>query len=115
MSTAKEYQWKRGVVNTDYYHDSDGKIVGKVSRGSFSDDTYYAEVNGNVLGEYIDQKAAKRAVEIAIADKTLFNLRPVTEDFYPRDGYNGIGEEVAKWAENNSWPQFVVNTTYKDE
>lgn len=96
MSTASKYQWKYGNIGTDYYHDSDGLIVGKVYRGSFSDETYIAEARGKGLGEYINQKSAKRAVEISVDNKT-FDMRPISDDLKPKDGYNGIGEHVATW------------------
>ena len=109
MSTASKYQWKYGSISTDYYHDDDGLIVGKVTRTSFSDDTYIAEARGKGLGEYISQKAAKQAVQKAISNKSFFDMTPVSDDFNPRGGYNGIGEEVAKW------PPYVIDPTLRGE
>lgn len=106
MSTSSKYQWKEGNIGTEYYHDDEGLIVGKVTRTSFSDDTYIAEANRTGLGEYISQKAAKKAVEKAISNKSIFDMRPVSDDFDPRGGYNGIGEQVAQWSEQYSWPAF---------
>lgn len=64
-------KWKSGNVSTDYYYNGQGKILGKVCRSSFSDDTYYAEAFSNNLGEYIDMKSAKAAVEEAVANPVI--------------------------------------------
>lgn len=114
MSTASKYQWAYGNVSTDYYHDDEGLIVGKVTRTSFSDGTYIAEARNKGLGEYISQKAAKKAVEKALTT-SIFDMRPVSDDFNPRGGYNGKGEEVATWREQSEWPPFNIDPTLKGE
>lgn len=59
-----KYKWKyRDTVNNNYYHDEDGRIVGEILRINFSDNIWHADVNGDSLGNYIDESSAMVAVE----------------------------------------------------
>ena len=50
-----------------------------------------------------------------------FNYHPnqpgiqLSEDFNPRGGYNGKGEEVATWHEQSVWPPFNNDPTLRGE
>lgn len=66
----KKYDWEEGQLlgNYLYYEVDTGRIVGEVSRigmtGSRSTASTYIDVNNTVpLGNYIDYKWAKKAVE----------------------------------------------------
>lgn len=60
--TKKKYTWHDKTIYS-YYCDTTGKIVGQYSRTNFSDDVYFAEVNGDRLGQYITEKCARTAIE----------------------------------------------------
>ena len=101
-----KYQWKyKNTVSTNYYHDENGKIVGEITRVNFSDDIWVAEVNKEKLGEYIDNRTARKAVEDQVVwlrqCEGIFDMKQVSEDFNPRDdynnGYSGDTDSVAKW------------------
>jgi hypothetical protein len=61
-----KYQWHEKSIQSYYCDKATGRIVGKYSRISFSD-VYYAEVNGDTMGEYISENCARKAIETRIA------------------------------------------------
>lgn len=61
--TKKKYTWHDKTISSYYCETSTGLIVGHYSRLSLSDDVYYAEVNGDRLGQYITEKCARTAIE----------------------------------------------------
>lgn len=63
--------WKTGSISTNYYHDENGKILGKVSRNSYSDDIWSAYSGPVCLGEYVDEKSARKAVEAEAVSITV--------------------------------------------
>jgi hypothetical protein len=76
----KKYKWYHKTISSYYCEVDTGKIVGKYSTIGFSDDVYYAEVNGDNLGEYISEKCACKAVEEQIAknDRDNANLPKIS-------------------------------------
>lgn len=107
----KTYKWKyKDNMSNNYYHDEGGRIVGEITRVNFSDDIWFAEVEKIKIGEYIDNRSARQAVESKVVcfDKldTIFNMTPATEDFNPREdytnGYSGSSDATATWNSGNN-------------
>lgn len=67
MTNKKKYQWHDKSICSYYCEIETGRIVGQYSRTNFSDDVYFAEVNGDRLGQYISEKCARAAIEKQIA------------------------------------------------
>lgn len=103
-----KYQWKyKDDMSNNYYHDENGRIVGEITRVNFSDDIWHATVGDNKLGEYINNKTARKAVEKDIENGNLFifgDMKQASEDFNPRDdynnGYSGNTIITATWNES---------------
>ena len=63
------YRWEdRGI--REYYIDATGRIVGEILY-YLSDGKYGARANGKVVGEYVNDEDARRAVEYAIAQPPI--------------------------------------------
>ena len=99
-------KWKSGNISVDYYHDEDGKILGKVIRATFSDDTYYAQANECKLGEYIDKTSAKNAVEKVCFESVPLNLDNGLFDYnIPSPSCGSEYDPPMAFAEDASFPQ----------
>lgn len=59
----KKYTWHEKSICTYYYETKTGKIVAEYSQINFSDEVYHATVNGDFLGQYIDETFARKAIE----------------------------------------------------
>ena len=66
--------WLEGRIGCEYYHDESGKIVGKIIRSSIGDETFYAEVLNDRIGEYINRALARAAVENACIERPPLEL-----------------------------------------
>jgi hypothetical protein len=98
-------KWKSGNISVDYYHDEDGKILGKVIRATFSDDTYYAEANECKLGEYINKTSAKNAVEKVCFESVPFNLDTGLFDYtIPSPSCDSEYDTPMAFAEDANYP-----------
>ena len=58
-----KYKWTDRSVFNYYYDIETGSIVAKLSRISFSDDVWNAEINGDFLGQYISEAHGREAIE----------------------------------------------------
>ena len=104
--------WLEGRIGCEYYHDESGKIVGKIIRSSIGDETFYAEVLNDRIGEYINRALARAAVENACIERPpleldtgLFDLKfdytipsPACEseyDYPPQEPYSEMTYTIA--------------------
>lgn len=76
----KKYTWRPKVVGTYYHENETGKIVAEYSRINFSDEVYHATVNGDFLGQYIDEKFARKAIEKKVKELDE------QEEYYKKNG-----------------------------
>lgn len=72
-----KYIWEERAICAYYCELETGKIIATLSKLSFSDDTWHADVHGDRLGQYISCKHGKKAIEkfIKEQDKGIADLK----------------------------------------
>ncbi len=63
----KKYAWHEKTICNYYYEVTNGHIVGEYIKMGLGDSVYAASVNGDSLGQFINETFARKAVEDTVA------------------------------------------------